>query len=139
MSIQEISLNFKHFLKNSDVQVAGVFIFVAVGSFLFGRASVVPKSAAVERVPGAAAVIETTQGNGLSIPTEEEISGTASSLSGLNQVIEGGYVASKSGAKYHLPWCSGAQRIKEENKVWFATKEEAESAGYEPAANCKGI
>ncbi|MBU4480337.1 hypothetical protein KKG48_02760, partial [Patescibacteria group bacterium] len=34
----------------------------------------------------------------------------------------GKYVASKSGTKYHLPWCSGAQRIKEENKVWFDTK-----------------
>ena len=49
------------------------------------------------------------------------------------------YVASKSGAKYHLPWCSGAQTIKEENKIYFATKKEAEASGYEPAKNCKGI
>lgn len=52
---------------------------------------------------------------------------------------EAAYVASKNGTKYHLPWCSGALRIKEENKVWFASKAEAEAAGYEPAANCKGI
>ena len=51
----------------------------------------------------------------------------------------GNYVASKSGTKYHFPWCSGAQRIKEKNKIWFDTKEEAEKAGYGPAANCKGI
>ncbi len=51
----------------------------------------------------------------------------------------GAYVASKTGAVYHLPWCSGAKRIKEENKIWFASKEEAEQAGYRPAANCKGI
>jgi hypothetical protein len=49
------------------------------------------------------------------------------------------YVASKNGSKYHLPWCSGAQRIKEENKIWFETKEEAERASYSPAANCKGL
>jgi hypothetical protein len=54
-------------------------------------------------------------------------------------VTEEGYVASKNGTKYHLPWCSGAQRIKEENKIWFKTKAEAQAAGYEPAANCKGI
>jgi methylphosphotriester-DNA--protein-cysteine methyltransferase len=54
-------------------------------------------------------------------------------------VPEGGYVASKNGTKYHLPWCGSAKQIKEENKVWFATKEEAEAAGYTPAANCKGI
>lgn len=49
------------------------------------------------------------------------------------------YVASKSGSKYYLPTCGTAKRIKEENKVWFGTKEEAESAGYGPAANCPGL
>jgi hypothetical protein len=54
---------------------------------------------------------------------------------------EGGgqYVASKSGQSYHLPWCSGAKQIKEENKIYFDSKEEAEAAGYAPAKNCKGI
>jgi len=52
---------------------------------------------------------------------------------------EGQYVASKNGTVYHLPWCSGAKRINEENKIWFATKAEAEAAGYRPATNCKGI
>jgi len=53
---------------------------------------------------------------------------------------EGGqYVASKSGKAYYLPWCGGVSRIKEENKVWFASKEEAEAKGYAPAKNCKGI
>lgn len=51
----------------------------------------------------------------------------------------GAYVASRNGTKYHLPTCSGARTISEENKISFATKEEAEAAGYEPAANCKGI
>ena len=53
--------------------------------------------------------------------------------------VGGMYVGSISGTTYHLPWCSGAQRIKEENKIWFASKGEAESHGYKPAANCKGI
>lgn len=51
----------------------------------------------------------------------------------------GTYVGSKGGTKYHLPTCSGAKRIKEENKVWFSTKEEAMAAGYTPAANCPGL
>lgn len=53
--------------------------------------------------------------------------------------VEQAYVASKTGTKYHLPTCAGAKQIKEENKVWFSTKEEAEAAGYTPATNCKGI
>ena len=51
----------------------------------------------------------------------------------------GQYVGSKNGSKYHLPWCSGAQRIKEENKVWFQDKNEAKRLGYTPAKNCPGI
>lgn len=51
----------------------------------------------------------------------------------------GEVVASKSGTKYYFPWCGTAKRIKEENKVWFASRAEAEAAGYEPAANCKGL
>ncbi len=51
----------------------------------------------------------------------------------------GQYVASKNGTKYYLPNCSGVNRIKEENKIWLATKEEAEARGLTPAANCPGI
>ena len=51
----------------------------------------------------------------------------------------GTLVGSKNGTKYHYPWCSGAQRIKEENKIWFASVEEAKRAGYTPAANCPGL
>lgn len=53
--------------------------------------------------------------------------------------ISGQYVASKNGTKYYLPSCSGAKRIKEENKVYFSSKEEAEAQGLEPAKNCKGL
>lgn len=54
-------------------------------------------------------------------------------------VQSGAYVASKNGATFHLPTCPGAKRIKEENKRWFSTKEDAVRAGYRPAANCPGI
>ncbi len=48
-------------------------------------------------------------------------------------------VASKAaGSKlYHHPWCSGAQRIKETNKLWFPTEAAAISAGYTLAGNCQ--
>lgn len=51
----------------------------------------------------------------------------------------GKYVASKNGTAYHYPWCAGAQRIKESNKILFDTKEAAEKAGYKPAGNCEGL
>ena len=49
------------------------------------------------------------------------------------------YVASKNGTKYYLPTCGTAKRIKEENRVWFASKEEAEATGYQAAQNCPGL
>ena len=51
----------------------------------------------------------------------------------------GKYVASKNGTKYYLPSCSGASRISEANKVWFASAQAAQAAGYAPAANCSGL
>lgn len=55
------------------------------------------------------------------------------------QKTSGKYVASKNGTKYFLTTCASGKRISEKNKVWFDTKQEAETAGYTPAANCKGM
>lgn len=51
----------------------------------------------------------------------------------------GSVVASKSGTKYHYPWCAGAKQISEKNKITFNTILEARTAGYLPATNCKGL
>lgn len=48
-------------------------------------------------------------------------------------------VASKSGTKYHLLTCPGAQQIKEENKLYFDSPALARAAGYTPASNCPGL
>lgn len=48
-------------------------------------------------------------------------------------------MASQSGTKYHFPWCSGAQRILDKNRVEFKNIKEAKAAGYTAAKNCKGL
>lgn len=53
----------------------------------------------------------------------------------INEII----VASKSGTKYYYLWCSGVSKIKEKNKIYFKTIEEAKSAGLTPATNCIGL
>jgi hypothetical protein len=54
---------------------------------------------------------------------------------------EGGksLVASKNGTKFYYIWCSGVARIKDENKVYFNTKNEALNKGFSPAKNCPGL
>ncbi len=47
------------------------------------------------------------------------------------------FVGSKGSDKYHLPDCGIAKNIKPENKVCFATQEEAKKANYTPCGVCK--
>ncbi|MEX0924368.1 MAG: hypothetical protein WDZ82_00270 [Candidatus Paceibacterota bacterium] len=49
------------------------------------------------------------------------------------------YVASKNSDIFHFAWCSGASRIADQNKISFATEEEARRSGYTPAKNCPGL
>lgn len=49
----------------------------------------------------------------------------------------GQIVASKNGTKYYPIECAGANRISDENKVWFASVAAATNAGYARAVNCK--
>lgn len=48
----------------------------------------------------------------------------------------GNFMASINGTAYYPKGCPSANRIKEENIIWFTTKEEAEAQGYKPAQNC---
>lgn len=123
--------------RREELAISLIILLVALLAFGLGRLSVLYGGEGEfeivypENSQGAAAV----QAGRLKVEagSEEKLQPSLSPVEG------GGYVASKTGAKYHLPWCSGAQRIKEENKVYFETKEAAESAGYTPAGNCKGL
>lgn len=130
MSIQELSTKLKGFLGREDVLLAGLVVAVSLTSFALGRVSVEEKTEAFQA--------KMQSGNVVTAPGGEVAPTTQSSATS-EETPGGGYVASKNGTKYHLPWCGSAKQIKEENKIWFATKEEAEASGYQPASNCPGI
>lgn len=122
-------------LSDRELFSAVLIIVVGVASFGLGRLSV------EERVDNMSqgATPAFTRTMPLNSPGASQNTSSQAVREETASSTEKGYVASKNSTKYHLPWCSGAARIAEENKVWFATKEEAEAAGYTPAANCKGI
>jgi hypothetical protein len=137
-----------------DLFPAVLLIVVGVASFGLGRLSVAPSQSAVQnrlaassaggggsrRLPDDGSLSgQTESGQGKSGTQETRNGEEGTSIQQQAMSAAGRYVGSRNGTKYHLPWCSGAARIKEENKVWFSSKEEAEAAGYTPAANCKGI
>lgn len=125
----------KDFLMDDTCFYATLLLLIAFSSFGLGRWSVLDAgvntqtaSVALQRYASDETSVKNVQG------TEEENPNTQSS-----EALSGVYVGSKNGSKYHLPWCPGAKQIKKENEIWFQTKEEAQNAGYTPAANCKGM
>lgn len=53
-----------------------------------------------------------------------------------NNGMSGNFLASINGKAYYPKDCTAAKKIKEENIIWFTTKQEAEAQGYKPAQNC---
>ena len=46
------------------------------------------------------------------------------------------FVGSKNSKIYHKPGCSYAKKILDKNKIWFSSKEDAESRGYRMGKCC---
>ncbi len=132
MSIKEFVEKSKGFIeKDRDIFIAIIIVLVAFGSFGLGRLSKTEEL----KTPIS---IENMGASVLEVKTGSKLSSNKESLSPSPQG-GGFYVGSKNGSKYHHPWCGGAKRIKEGNKVIFNTIEEAREAGYSPAGNCKGL
>lgn len=58
----------------------------------------------------------------------------AAAVAGASTTAQGEYVASVNSTLYHHVSCPAADRIKPENRLWFATAQEAEDAGLSPSA-----
>jgi hypothetical protein len=139
MTIQEMGNKGKEWLKyalTGDLFLAMVIVLVGIGAFGLGRLSVkaekVPVSVYKTTAEASAAGFETGK-------TDSQKSKPVAVKSETVSAGEGKYVASKNGSAYYLPGCSGASRIKDENKIWFDSTGAAEEAGYHKAANCKGL
>jgi len=113
---------------NKELYLATIIILTAVISFGLGRLSKIRE----EKTP-------------ITIENVKENAETSESKPLLTSNVDSGikadkiFVASRNGKKYYYAWCESANVIKEQNRIWFSTQAEAEKAGYQPAANCKGL
>src|SRR3989344_4165565 len=109
---------------NTELYLVAVIVLVAVISFGLGRLSKIRE----EKTP---------------ITIENAETGESKPLltSNVDNEIKTDkiFVASRNGKKYYYIWCESANVIKEQNRIWFSTQAEAQKAGYQPAANCKGL
>ncbi len=126
--VKEFFVNYK-----SDLYIASIIFFVGMASFGLGRLSIVwPKKEPI--------AIESYLETDLpEAPIKKEGEEKSTMPQSRTTQAAGRYVASKSGSYYHLPWCPGARRIKDSNKIWFQDKKEAEARGLKPAGNCEGL
>ena len=107
--------------KGKDIIIVIIVILVGLGSFELGRLSKQSGSGGVK--------IEYPDQN--STETANVVSATSGRpTSGKN------FFASSKGKKYYTTSCSAGKTIKQENRVYFATGEEAEAAGYALSSAC---
>ncbi len=129
-SIKHLLIKIKALLASSKEEVLTSLIIISVGfaSYGLGKLSVSQvQDAQIDIVKASPVRLSPSkQSPSTTVPTQ-----TANATS----VV----VASKSGKKYHFPWCAGAKQIAEKNKITFNSTEEARRAGYTPASNCKGL
>ena len=113
-SVVKNTLNLKE-----DIFIALIIILVGLAGFGLGKLSALEKGRDLVQIkPNNQSVL---------------VSSTTSETS------QGLLVASKTGKKYHFPWCAGASQITDKNKIWFNSYEDAQKAGYTPASNCPGL
>lgn len=132
--LQKIKLFYSYSQNRDRVIIPTMVFLVGIASFGIGRLSAMES----QKEPVKITTNGSFQTESLSANVSESLEG--SNIEGEIELKKGGFVvASKSGTKYHFPWCSGAKRILEENKITFESIEEAKKAGLEPAGNCKGL
>ena len=118
-------------IDNTTLVCLLVVVLVGVSSFGLGRLSTMDTN------DNNGIILENNNPNivkgeiGKSIEAENSIDNT------MINTKEKLYVASKNGKLYYGVGCSGANRISEKNKVWFASREDAEKAGYSISSSCK--
>lgn len=120
--------------KGENLIILLIIIFVGVSSFLLGRMSVESKNSAFNIIyPDGSTYkegnINNTQKSQISPKIEQSNNNT-------NPVINGNFFASKRGHKYYPLGCSAGKTIKDENRIWFDTREEAMASGFELSSSC---
>ena len=143
-SIQEISKKLKRFINDDAVFVSILLVLVGFGSFILGQQSVTRLenvgTSKVSLLANSAVIVDVPQvDEKVTVSQPQVISDTKPSELTSKPISTTKYVASKSGTKYHFLTCPGAKQIKEDNKIYFNSTAEAESAGYTPASNCPGL
>ncbi len=119
--------------KGKDILIVIIVILVGLGSFELGRLSKETGSSGVkieypnqdlqQSINRPANIISATESTNTKITQNSNSTGKT-------------FFASNRGSKYYTISCSAGKTIKQENRVYFATREEAQRAGYTLSSSC---
>lgn len=124
--------------KGKDFLIVMIVILVGLGSFELGRLSkendlsgikidyIDQNEQGIDQTASAiGSTPENTTQNTTIVPSKSQNDSTGKN-----------YFASNRGSKYYSVGCAAGKTIKEENKIWFRTGEEAKQAGYTLSSGC---
>ncbi len=115
--------------QGKDILAVIIVILVGLGSFELGRLSKTIDSSGIK--------IEYTDQNGIQESNIISSINSSKKTTLVTNLIGKNFFASNRGTKYYSIGCSGGKTIKQENRVYFTTKEEAEGAGYGLSGSCR--
>ncbi len=124
--------------KGKDILTVLIVILVGLGSFGLGRLSkgstegqfkVLYPSQSAQNAFSEVNLDNTAQTSKIGVSSDLASSSTSKS--------SGNFFASKRGHKYYPVDCSAGKTIKQENRVYFETREEAEKAGFTLSSSCQ--
>lgn len=119
--------------KGKDVMIVGIIILVGLASFELGRLSKENSSSGIKiEYPSQN---DTQEAN--VIYSVESSNLTKNIKTATNNSAGKTFFASSKGNKYYTISCSAGKTIKQENRVYFATGEEAQKAGYTLSSSCR--
>ena len=131
--IKSIMTNWIKSEKGKDILIVVIIILVGLASFELGRLSKENGSSGIKieyptqlESQSASAILSQNYPN-----TNTKISPTVSNSGNKT------FFASSKGNKYYTISCSAGKTIKQENRVYFATGEEAQAAGYTLSSSCR--
>lgn len=126
--------------KGKNIMVVLIVILMGVGAFELGRLSKSGSSSGIKieyngEVEPANVLSALKTSNLLSTPktaSKSTPSGTISQPTGSKN-----FFASSRGTKYYPVGCTAGKTLKQENRIYFETRESAEKAGYVLSSSCR--
>ncbi|MFA5791605.1 MAG: hypothetical protein WC884_01040 [Candidatus Paceibacterota bacterium] len=138
MSINDSKEKIKQFIeskKGKDILIVIIVILVGLGSFELGRLSKEATSEGIKILS-----VQTGENSNQIDNQEANVISTENTVSknidSSNSLLLKTFFASSRGSKYYTISCSAGKTIKQENRIYFTTGEEAEKAGYTLSSSC---